>query len=165
MLWKPGTAVTELLKLEGRELAGQEEQWLQLILRMGHRSKSSLAAAHITDEQQARLFGQWVADRVKEGEPNAEVPDSFSWKSKLFIQAVPFLLVAEHAHREAPAYQELYKLLRSYFGGEVNLIPLSDKEWLILCPEQLTQAGSGEDEGEERETMEEPAHLLLSRSL
>ncbi|WCF08514.1 helix-turn-helix domain-containing protein [Paenibacillus thiaminolyticus] len=162
MLWKPGTAATEVLKLEGRELAGQEEQWLQLILRMGHCSKSSLAAAHITDEQQAHLFGQWVADRVKEGEPNAEVPDSFSWKSKLFIQVVPFLLVAEHAHREAPAYQELYKLLRSYFGGEVNLIPLSDKEWLILCPEQLTQAGSGEDESEERETMEE---LLTSYCL
>lgn len=162
MLWKPGTAATEVLKLEDRELAGQEQQWLQLILRMEHRPKPSLAAALINDEQQAHLLGQWIAERVKEGESNAEVPDSFSWKNKLFIQVVPFLLVVEHAHREASAYQVLYKLLRSYFGVEVNLISLSDKEWLILCPEQLTHSGSGEDESEERETMEE---LLTSYCL
>lgn len=155
LLWKPGKTTTEVMKLDGRTLSAQELQWLELVLWMQHQPKSAMNSAHVTDEQQAYLIGQWIIEHMKDGDTTGEIPDSFSWKTKMFTQSVPFLLVVEHAHREGPGYKHLYKLLKSYFGGDLILLPLSDKEWLILCPEQLIQVSEGDEDVESKETMEE----------
>lgn len=155
LLWKLGKTTTEVMKLQGKSLSEQELQWLELVLLMQHQPKPAMDTVHVTDEQQAYLIGQWIIEHMRDGDSAAEIPDSFSWKTKMFTQTVPFLLVAEHAHRDEPGYKHLYKLLKSYFGGELILLPLSDKEWLILCPEQLIQVSEADEDVETKETMEE----------
>ncbi|MCE5168252.1 helix-turn-helix domain-containing protein [Paenibacillus profundus] len=155
LLWKSGTSTTELMQVDEHALTEQERQWIELILWMEHQPKPVLPSTHLGDEQQALMLGQWIIERMREGDGSAEVPDTFSWKNKMFTQVVPFLLVAEHAHREGPGYKDLYRLMKSYFGGDLILLPLSEKEWFILCPEQLTQANEADDDEDERETMEE----------
>ncbi|MGZ9586940.1 PucR family transcriptional regulator [Paenibacillus marinisediminis] len=155
MLWKHGSLNTELLHCDAAYLPVKERQWLEMLLwmDMSNRKNSSTGAA--SDEQQVVQFGQWIMDRLLEKDLQAQVPDTFSWKSKLFQSVVPFLLAAEHSHREAPSYSSLYKLLKSYFGGEVMVVPLTEKEWLILVPEQLTHSYEQDEEVDHKETVEE----------
>lgn len=55
-------------------------------------------------------------------------------------------------------YRSLMKLLRSYFENEVLLIPLLDKEWLILARKELLTGG------DDKEDEEESAEDLLSQT-
>ncbi|WP_028547067.1 PucR family transcriptional regulator [Paenibacillus taiwanensis] len=155
MLWKQGSSQTDLLHCASDLLSERERQWLETLLWLDLSSRKSSSLTTGGDEQQAVQFGQWIVERLQAKDTQAEVPDSFSWKTKMFAPVIPFLLVAEHSHREGPSYAHLYKLLKSYFGGELVIFPLSDKEWCILVPESLASSGEQDEDPDNKETMEE----------
>ena len=155
MLWKSNASKVELLSCDKKLLPAKDRQWLEMILRAEQLNQKQPSYSTNGDEMHAQQFGQWIMERLQDKDLQAQVPDQFSWKSKLFQSVVPFLLLAEQSHREAPSYSSLYKLLKTYFGGDLTVLPLSEKEWLILVPESLTESSEQEDAAEDKETVEE----------
>lgn len=155
MLWKPGSLQTELLHCDASKLKPKERQWLEMLLWMDLSLRKNTISAANADEQQAVQLGQWIMERLQDKNLQAQLPDIFTWKSKLFQSVVPFLIVSEHSHRDTPSYNSLHKLLKSYFGGEITVVPLTEKEWLILVPESLTISNEQDDDSDENETVEE----------
>ena len=155
MLWKSNASKVELLSCDTKLLPAKDRQWLEMILRAEQLNQKQPSYSTNGDEMHAQQFGQWIMERLQDKDLQAQVPDQFSWKSKLFQSVVPFLLLAEQSHREAPSYSSLYKLLKTYFGGDLTVLPLSEKEWLILVPESLTESSEQEDAAEDKETVEE----------
>lgn len=106
----------------------------------------------------AQLMGVWLKACVDAGEYQAELPEEFSGKMILTEEMIPFLLVNESEHPTNTNFKSLQRLLRSYFGGEIILIPLQEKEWLVLADPQLLDGLMDEKD----DTMGEGDQDLLS---
>lgn len=85
----------------------------------------------------AQLMGVWLNACVDAGEYQAKPPEEFSGKFILYEKMIPFLLANESEHPTSIAFKSLQRLLRSYFGGEIVLVPLDEKEWLVLANPKL----------------------------
>ncbi|EXX87881.1 hypothetical protein BG53_03000 [Paenibacillus darwinianus] len=103
-------------------------------------------------ERKHRALGEWMQAQLEEGKTKVIIPEEHNQGGRLYQEMVPFLLVSEQeAKRTGSGYRELEKLLKSFFEEEVVLIPLQDKEWLILGPGSLVhdeRDGRGDDEEE-----------------
>lgn len=110
-------------KLIGLLIAGTRENL------KGHSAKKD-------DESRASQLGEWIQERMDLGELQRKVPEHFALKQKLQASFLPFMLSWENRAGHEVAYTKLYKLLKSYFGGDLILIPLKDS-WLILVSEAL----------------------------
>ena len=85
-----------------------------------------------------------AAGLLEEQEPPAKLASSPS----LYATKIPFLIYGEYHNSEKNDYAELKKLLETFFDGEIVLVPLKDKEWLILANDSLL-ADADEEDGEE----------------
>lgn len=155
LLWKQGATHHQLLSCSAEMLPAKERQWLEMLLWQELSSRKGMHGSLSGDEQQAVQFGHWIMERIQERDLQAQVPDTFTWKSKLFQSVVPFLLAAESTHRETSSYSSLFKLLKSYFGGDITVVPLTEKEWLILVPEGLTEPNEADEDVDHKESLEE----------
>lgn len=108
------------------------------------------------EERRSLLFSEWILERLEQGDTESDLPEMFSMWTALSGQKVPFLLYVEHPERQQDtAYNELLKLLNSFFENQVVLVPLRDRHWLILADTELFP-----DEGEE--SLEESIGALAS---
>ncbi|SMG47964.1 PucR family transcriptional regulator [Paenibacillus aquistagni] len=155
LLWRQNASQATVLFCNESDLSERDIEWLRMLLWMDSQTVKGVSQSVTGDEYQAALFGQWILERLQASDMQAEVPDSFSWKNKLFSTVIPFLLVTEQSHREGPSYTQLYKLLKSYFGGDLVVVPLTDKEWFFLVPEHLTSNADADEEEDNKETIEE----------
>ncbi|UNK18607.1 helix-turn-helix domain-containing protein [Paenibacillus sp. N3/727] len=89
------------------------------------------------EERNAQLMGVWLNTRVDAGEYQVGLPEEFSEKVAMSEEMIPFLLANESEHPANTTFKSLQRLLRSYFGGEIVLVPLKEKEWLVLADPQL----------------------------
>ncbi|MCR8844873.1 helix-turn-helix domain-containing protein [Paenibacillus sp. SC116] len=161
LLWEMGSEQTTLMKLESSSLSIQEQQWIELVLMVEHGEKLEQSLLTASEEQEAQQVGSWILSSIHERDWKVEIPEYIPWNKELSGMITPFLLVTEHIHREGPRYQQLKKLVDSYFDGLTFLIPLSEQEWLILVPLALTTAEL-EDDVDSGESQEE---LLTSYCL
>lgn len=111
--------------------------------------KRSVAKSQSEDERKANLLRLWIGQQLEQGITDAELPDSLATNLALYGPKVPFLIYGDYSDQRKVAYHEWRKLLESFFDGEIVLIPLLEKEWLVLGPESLLQEGG---EGEEEST-------------
>lgn len=100
-------------------------------------------------EVEARQLGAWLNSELEQEKTDTEIPDDMALKGRLFGEMIPFLLSSENAHNPQISYRSLVKLLRSYFENEILLIPLQDKEWLILARKELLTGGDDKEDEEE----------------
>lgn len=108
------------------------------------------------DERRSLIFSEWILERLEEGETEADIPEMFSMWFALSGQKLPFLLYVEHPERQQQsAYSELIKLLNTFFQGNIVLVPLRNRHWLILADSDLFP-----DDGEE--SVEESIGALAS---
>ncbi|AWP30203.1 putative transcriptional regulator, PucR family protein [Paenibacillus vortex V453] len=105
-------------------------------------SKSSVK---VEDERRAQQLGSWLKERLQAGELLAELPDELLLRSSLTEEMVPFLLINESEHAPTPSYKALQRLLKSYFDGDIILVPLLDKEWIILANQELLDGITTDD--------------------
>ena len=89
------------------------------------------------EERYNQKLGQWLNDRTEAAEYHACLPEDISTKVALSEEMIPFLLANESEHPSNTTYKSLQRLLRSYFDGEIVLVPLQEKEWLVLADPQL----------------------------
>ncbi|ULO07451.1 helix-turn-helix domain-containing protein [Paenibacillus sp. 19GGS1-52] len=102
-------------------------------------------------EVEARQLSSWLNSQLEQEKDDAEIPDDVALKGRLFGDMVPFLLISENLHSPQITYRSLMKLLRSYFENDILLIPLQEKEWLILARKELLTDGDDKEDEEESE--------------
>lgn len=102
-------------------------------------------------ERRAKRLGAWLNERYHDEEYGSLLPEEFKTKLAVTEEMIPFLLVNESHHEADVSYKALQRLLRSYFDGEIVLIPLEESEWLFLADPRLLEGLSDEKEDQEDE--------------
>lgn len=122
-------------------------------------------------EQGIQELSTWMMEQLDSGPSKASIPNGYLLKERLTSSMIPFLLVADSVQTGTLATKELEKLLYSYFGGEVLLLPLSENEWFILTNRELIEdssdlkQSSGRDANVEIEDTEEDILMEFSLGL
>ncbi|WP_240041311.1 PucR family transcriptional regulator [Paenibacillus ginsengarvi] len=151
LLYKDGGHL-QTASVEEAALTISEKQLVELMLEAQRmNNKHTMTSAHSEDERKAGVIRAWVADQLEQGITDTELPETITRSFPLYASKIPLLVYGDYSDQRKAAYQDLKKLLESFFDGEIALIPLLDKEWLVLGPESLLhESGDGDEE-----TMEE----------
>lgn len=157
VLGRDGGSRTLVLSVDAALLTPSEQRLVQLAVEAAGGAEQRGGAG---DER--RLIAElreWI-EAGAAGGADAEPPQAISEYQALYTKKVPMLLYGEYA-AGGDRYNELKKLLESFFGGELLLIPLMEKEWLVLGPESLITAG-GDEAASAEEGMEEALESICS---
>lgn len=158
--------VVEVLKVEEVLITAAEKQLVEMLLEASRHQYESPTKPYQSlgeDEQAALMVKQWVLQHLENGDTVANVPEQLAARLSFYIPQIPFLLYGEYSASRPVLYSELKKLLESFFETDIVLIPLMEKEWLILCPDSLlTASGSDEKENGEKESLEEALTSICS---
>ncbi|OWA35629.1 polyketide synthase regulator [Saccharibacillus sp. O16] len=100
-------------------------------------------------ESDVQQLGHWLAERLEQGQDPQELPDTLVLKSRLFTEMIPFLLICEGAQNTLGGYEELHQLLTNFLEREVIVVPLHEREWLLLVDRLDVLEVSEEREEEE----------------
>ncbi|WP_438435040.1 PucR family transcriptional regulator [Gorillibacterium sp. sgz500922] len=143
---------TLLLAVAADGLSERERALIELTVEAGRSGVRSKAANPAADEERrALLVRDWFLHQLESGPGAAEMPEPLASQLGFHKSRIPLLLTGEFSEaRRQPPYREFKKLLESFFDTEIHLIPLMDKEWLILAPEALLAESLGDEEGGER---------------
>ncbi|WP_334077885.1 PucR family transcriptional regulator [Paenibacillus sanfengchensis] len=155
--WSSGLSTVQVFEVEIAELSEREIQLIELLLTYAHNGQESKPSGPSRREDEARSveMGDWLQDQIDRGELECPVPDHMSLKTHLQGTMLPFLLSVEHSSGDGIQFAKLNKLLRSYFGGEIVLLPIKE-DWLILVNEAILQ-----DFREESEPTQEAERDML----
>ncbi len=130
------------LEVEAR-LAPSERRLIEMTVD-AYRERETVHAP-MTDSEQERMLRlrDWILYHLEEGTADKPLPDAFVSEPALFETNVPLLLYGDYSDNRRVAYDELKKLLESFFDASILLVPLKDKEWLILGGESLLSDSVG----------------------
>ncbi|WP_058301023.1 PucR family transcriptional regulator [Gorillibacterium timonense] len=146
------TADGLLLLAVAGNLSEREQALIELAVEAGKMGSQPKAPnPNAQEERRAILVRDWFLQHLESGQTSAELPEPLASQIGFHKPRIPLLLTGEFsAARKQLPYREFKKLLESFFDTEIHLIPLMDKEWLILAPETLLADSYGEEEGEDR---------------
>lgn len=104
-----------------------------------------------TDKQLSSL-GIWLKEQIKDYDAGSfdPLPDSFASITGFQEEKVLFLLQGETPDSQRVESKVLNKLLESYFGEDITLIPLGEQEWLFMGDEEIVTGEADEDTAEAR---------------
>lgn len=104
-----------------------------------------------TDRQLSSL-GIWLKEQIKAHDKGSfdPLPDSFASITGFQDEKILFLLQGETPDSQRVDSKVLNKLLESYFGEEITLIPLGAQEWLFMGDEEIVTGEADEDTAEAR---------------
>lgn len=138
-LWLGGihNHTIQVLEANTSNLAETEVRLIELLMAAvdGERSLPS-GGVKKDDEHRSQQLGAWIQEQLEHGEYQAIVPESLTRKVKINGAMLPFLLGWENHSAMDISYAKLNKLLRSYFSGDIVLLPLKE-EWYVLVGEKL----------------------------
>ncbi|MED4953569.1 helix-turn-helix domain-containing protein [Paenibacillus sp. FSL R5-0527] len=151
-LWNMKADAVQVMLADAEQVTEAEAMLIQLLLSAARDQRSKGAPLKQDDESRSSQLGEWLLERMGRHEINISVPNEFPIKSRLKGQMLPFLLSWDHIGQgQTVSFAKLHKLLRSYFGGDVVLVPVKE-EWLILLGEELlTNLREESEEGAETE--------------
>lgn len=166
-LGKPKPELVDVLELEEARVTPSELKLVEMLLdtKAGQAKPSGeepvLPANE--DERKALLVREWLLERLESGDLRADMPEPMATQMSLYTPRIPFLLNGDYSGLRTASYGELKRLLESFFDEEILLIPLMEKEWLILGSEGLLTASQEEErEGDQEETLEEALFSICS---
>lgn len=125
------------LQLTGDRPTERELALLELAAEACRKQPERKQSGGNEEERRAYKLRDWIESQLEIGITNAELPDTFQSAVALQQSRIPFLVYGEHADSRKVGFAELKKLLESFFQADVALIPLSDREWLVLSSELL----------------------------
>lgn len=124
-----------------------------LILNKFNTSQSDDASLLMNDtDKQLSSLGIWLKEQIKACDTGSfdPLPDSFTSITGFQEEKVLFLLQGETPDSQRVDSKVLNKLLESYFGEEITLIPLGEQEWLFMGDEEIVTGEADEDTVEAR---------------
>ncbi|MNO14821.1 Purine catabolism regulatory protein [compost metagenome] len=137
-IWRRTAASVHVLEASIIGISDKEAALIDLLItaaREEHKSEQKSSSKR-DDESRSLQLGEWILEQVERNELSAPVPESIQLKTKLQSSMLPFLLNCDQRTGQGISFVQLNKLLRSYFGGEIVLIPLRE-DWLIMVSESL----------------------------
>jgi sugar diacid utilization regulator len=138
-----------------------ERKLVELLLETYRGQDKRSAFSGSEEERKAHAIREWLEQQMDIGLMNADMPESLSSPLSLYHSRVPLLLSGNYSDSKRIVYGELKKVLESFFEADMLLIPLKEKEWLILGSEDMiSQMRSEERDREEEETLEESLSAL-----
>ncbi|WP_255315403.1 PucR family transcriptional regulator [Paenibacillus barengoltzii] len=152
-----------VLESEVAKVTDSEARLIQMLLTAAREPATPSSNLKREDEMRSIQLGEWLEERLEQGELTQPLPDHLTLKAKLKGRMLPFLLSWESSGQgQAISFSKLNKLLKSYFGGEVVLAPLKEA-WLILLGEELFM--SLREESEEAAETERDLMAALCQGL
>jgi hypothetical protein len=109
------------------------------------------------EEERADRLSRWISRQIEIGSVGEEPPEPFAG----ILQAVriPILMYTDPIDRGEIPFAETKRLLESFFEEEIVLIPLTEREWVVLASEQVIGAGVPEEK-DNGESLEEALESL-----
>jgi sugar diacid utilization regulator len=152
-------SVVLVLVVEEKALTEAEKLLIELILD-AYRTPDKVKTANYASEEEktAHLVKAWVDRQLALNINDAPLPEHLASKLSLSAAQIPLLLYGGYADSNHLNYKELKKLLESFFEADLIIIPLLEKEWLILGADSLLTASKGED----KESIEEGLTSICS---
>lgn len=149
--WLVQKQETEALLLAADEplVSEVERRLVDLVLAAKKEPESKLVRMPSEEERKAGLVRDWLHQQQERGFTHAEMPDQLVSLLSLYSTKVPILLYGDYTTSRRVQYAELKKLLDSFFDAEITLIPLTEKEWLILGSEKILSMDGMDDRDEE----------------
>jgi sugar diacid utilization regulator len=152
-----------VLSIDGGRLSASERGLVELAIE----ARLAVDGKHgvpVPSEEEKRISAlrDWLLEQTEQGVQEAELPDAFVSQLSLYATRIPLLLYGDYSQTRRVQYQELKKLLETFFDGDITLIPLMDNEWLILGSETLLLGGAEDREDSDEETVEETLSALVS---
>jgi hypothetical protein len=142
-------------------MTDSEKQLVELVIEAFRSTGKKIHTGRSDDEQFATDLATWIEEQIRGGSTEElDPPQKLNTYPSLYTLKVPLLLFYDYSASTKNDYSDLKKLLESFFDSEIVLLPLMDKEWLILAPESLLSAG--EDEDGSGESLEEAIASLCS---
>jgi len=140
-----------VLCADSKALSESERKLLEMVVETAGEAEQKSAFQRDEAGQFIRDVRHWIEEQAQTGSYGEhDPPEAIAAYPALYAPKVPMLLYGEHASGGGKQdYAELKRLLASFFDTDVLLIPLLDKEWLILAPESLLSEADGEDNGGE----------------
>ncbi|MFU1798724.1 PucR family transcriptional regulator [Paenibacillus azoreducens] len=142
------------LEAPAGEISREVMQLIELLVAQVKPQDNESLPVGVEEESEILRFGAWIVDQLDQERGDSEIPDDLDLKRRLTGEMIPFLLTCESAYAADVSRTQLKKLLRSYFDGDVVLVPLRSYEWLVLARKELV-VGTGEekdDDSSESET-------------
>lgn len=156
----------EVLSVEEVLITPSERRLVEMLLDAGNPSPehkpAKQASAVGEDERKASLVRNWILQHMESGEMRADMPELLASQLALYAPRIPFLLYGDYSDARTVMYTDLKKLLESFFEAEIALIPLMEKEWLILGSESLLTASKEDAEDGDEESIEEALASICS---
>lgn len=145
------------LSVPAHKLSTAETRLIGLMLDI-NRSREDNPSAFVADEKQrANMIRDWFLRHRKSGAMSAELPEELAELFSHRGKQIPIWLNGDFPpFIEKGHYPELKKLLESFFDAPIWLIPIMEKEWLIMAEERLLlPENADEPEGEHAGGLEE----------
>ncbi|MWV47490.1 PucR family transcriptional regulator [Paenibacillus sp. HJL G12] len=142
-----------VLEAPVRELSNEVMQLIELLISQVRPEVDTSVSLQGDEEREVLRFSAWIVEQLDQERGDSEIPDDLELKRRLTGEMIPFLLTCESVHAADIHRTQLKKLLKSYFDGEVVLVPLRSYEWLVLAKKELV-IGAGEDKDEENSESE-----------
>lgn len=141
-----------VLLVEQKTLSESELRLIELTIDMFRNADKPKQTSPITEEERkALLIKDWFHHQMELGNTQAEVPDLLASQLSFYKTKIPLLLYGDYSDSRNVQYRDLKRLLDSFFESEIHLIPLMEKEWLILGSESLLSESDSEERDEEDE--------------
>ncbi|TBL69830.1 PucR family transcriptional regulator [Paenibacillus thalictri] len=146
-----------LLSTAAGAVSPVERQLVELMIEAKRDPDKKTLPVYLNEEERkAGLLRDWLKGQLESGVTvNVEMPESLVSQFSLYSTKIPILLYGGYPAAKKGTYQELKKLLESFFEAEIILIPLMEKEWLILGSEKLLAGTGDERDSDEEESVED----------
>ncbi|NHN32591.1 PucR family transcriptional regulator [Paenibacillus agricola] len=134
-----------LLSVAAEGITVAERQLVELMLETRKIQDKKNTSSTSEEERKASMVREWFRQQQEMGLVQAEMPDTLVSQLSLYSTKIPLLLYGDYSQSQRVSYQELKKLLESFFDTEMILVPLMDKEWLILGSEKMLSIDTTDD--------------------
>jgi sugar diacid utilization regulator len=141
-------------------ITASERQLVELMAESRYFDEQKPGISYLSeDERKANQLSDWLLQQIQLGHTSLELPVALVSRSSLHTTKIPLLLYGDYLQNQQVSYSEFKKLLESFFEEDITLIPLIEKEWLILGSEGLLSGGDEDREGAE-ETIEQSLEAI-----
>ncbi|WP_339181087.1 helix-turn-helix domain-containing protein [Paenibacillus sp. FSL R5-0701] len=132
-----------------RSITLETRQLIELVIRTNTALPDEVQPVIYENDREQYLteLGLWLKEQIEEPtkQKSEAVPDRFVVAAELNTEKILFLLQGDTPDAHRLRSKELNKLLESYFGEEIVLIPLGEQEWIFMGDKEIVTEEAEED--------------------
>lgn len=148
------------LRMNKKQVSPSERRLIEMLVETLDLQDKKQKPAVSKEQRKAEEISEWMLKKAEQGVTDTDLPDALASQVSFYSSKIPLLLYGDYSSSYKVTYEDLKKLLESFFDADICLIPLLDKEWFILAPESLLTNAAEREEGEE-ENIEQTLDALV----